>query len=90
MASLRTSLGSAAGLLVTFMGAAVTVLACVEAYGVTLGGRQPGAPGYFGAPVPPLWDALLDLGLGIVIAAAGLWLRALAQRPAAPGDGKSP
>jgi hypothetical protein len=89
---LRTFFLSAVAQLVTLIGVTVTVLACVEAYGVTLGGRSPGARGYLGAPLPPLWDALLDLGLGCVIGAAGLWLRATALRARAPVPlgGKSP
>lgn len=90
VATMRTMLTTVAGLVATFIGAAVVVLASVEAYGVTLGGRHPGAPGYFGAALPPLWDALLDLGLGAVIACAGVWLRRLAQRRAAPDAGGSP
>jgi hypothetical protein len=77
---MRTYLASVAGCIVTFIGAAVVVLSCVEAWGVTLGGRHVGAGGYLGGALPPLSDALLDLCLGLTIGAAGLWLRSLARR----------
>ena len=53
---MRTYLISVTGFIVTFIGAAVVVLSCVEAYGLTLGGRHAGAVGYLGGPLPPLWD----------------------------------